>query len=50
MLIESFTTLFWREFESLCAGAEYFHVNKLTITRWLAGKTPINPMRKIIDN
>lgn len=44
MLLDSFITLFWREFPSIRAGAEYFHVTKPTITRWLSGKTPVNPM------
>lgn len=44
MLLESFNTLFWREFRTIRAGAEYFHVTKPTIVRWLTGKTPVNPM------
>lgn len=44
MLTDAFNTLFWREFSSIRAGAEYFHVTKPTIVRWLNGKTPINPM------
>lgn len=37
MFHESFRTLFWREFTSIKQGAEYFHVSKPTITRWLDG-------------
>ncbi|WP_029788459.1 MULTISPECIES: phage protein [Vibrio] len=44
MFHESFRTLFWREFKSIKQGAEYFHVSKPTITRWLDGTVPINPM------
>ncbi|ODX40561.1 phage protein [Vibrio parahaemolyticus] len=44
MFHESFRTLFWREFTSIKQGAEYFHVSKPTITRWLDGTVPINPM------
>ncbi|WP_273986896.1 phage protein [Vibrio parahaemolyticus] len=44
MFHESFRTLFWREFASIKQGAEYFHVSKPTITRWLDGTVPINPM------
>ncbi|ENK2308758.1 phage protein [Vibrio alginolyticus] len=44
MFHESFRTLFWREFTSIKQGAEYFHVSKPTITRWLDGTVPVNPM------
>ena len=44
MFHESFRTLFWREFKSIKQGAEYFHVPKPTITRWLDGTVPIKPM------
>ncbi|MGF1747713.1 phage protein [Vibrio cionasavignyae] len=44
MMLESFVTLYWREFKTVRAGAEYFHVNKVTISRWLNGTVPINPM------
>ncbi|MEF1327823.1 phage protein [Vibrio sp. M260121] len=44
MFHESFRTLFWRELKSTKQGAEYFHVPKPTITRWLDGTVPINPM------
>ncbi len=44
MFHESFRTLFWREFTSIKQGAEYFHVSKPTITRWLDGTVSINPM------
>ncbi|EGA68882.1 hypothetical protein VISI1226_20779 [Vibrio sinaloensis DSM 21326] len=40
----SFKTLYWRQFDSIRQGAEYFHVSKQTITRWLDGTVPINPM------
>ena len=44
MFHESFRTLYWREFTSIKQGAEFFHVSKPTITRWLDGTVPINPM------
>ncbi|WP_240205380.1 phage protein [Vibrio sp. CyArs1] len=44
MILESFTILYWQEFETIRAGAEFFHVNKVTISRWLNGTVPINPM------
>jgi len=44
MFHESFRTLFWRELKSTKQGAEYFHVPKPTITRWLDGTVPINPL------
>lgn len=44
MLLESFKVLFWREFESIRQGAEYFHVAPVTVRRWLNGEVDINPM------
>ncbi|BDU42903.1 phage protein [Vibrio nigripulchritudo] len=44
MEIRSFKTLFWREFDSIKAGAEFFHVNPVTVKRWLNGTSDINPM------
>lgn len=44
MNIEGFKTLYWRQFDSIREGAEYFHVTKVTIHRWLNGETIINPM------
>ncbi|MEZ8824335.1 DUF3653 domain-containing protein [Vibrio amylolyticus] len=44
MFHQSFQTLYWQQFESLRQGAEYFHVNKATVSRWLDGTVPINPM------
>lgn len=44
MFYQSFKILFWREFASIRQGAEYFHVNKNTVSRWLNGTVPINPM------
>ncbi|MEH0670115.1 phage protein [Vibrio owensii] len=44
MFHESFHTLFWRELKSTKQGAEYFHVPKPTITRWLDDTVPTNPM------
>lgn len=41
---ESFRTLFWCEFASIKQGAEYFQLSKPTITLWLDGTVPINPM------
>lgn len=45
MLPESFYMLFWREFESIKAGADYFHVRETTVRRWLyqPDKYPPNP-------
>ncbi|OOF10888.1 DUF3653 domain-containing protein [Salinivibrio sp. PR919] len=44
MMIDAFRTLFWREFDSINAGAQYFHVKAVTVKRWLDGTTPPNPM------
>jgi len=44
MNYDAFSILFWRVFPNVAAGAEYFHVNKTTVKRWLSGKYPINPM------
>ena len=44
MTYESFQTLFWREFNSIKAGAEFFHVKQITVQRWLNGTVPVNPM------
>lgn len=44
MLDSSFNTLFWREFDSIQSGADYFHVKPITIKRWLNGSITINPM------
>ncbi len=44
MCHESFRTLFWREFKSIKQGADYFHVTKPTVVRWLDGTMPVNPM------
>ncbi|ABU73652.1 hypothetical protein, partial [Vibrio campbellii] len=44
MFHESFRTLFWREFKSIKQGADYFHVTKPTVVRWLDGTMPVNPM------
>ncbi len=44
MLLESFLLLFWREFDSVQAGAEFFHVKPITVKRWLDGRTLVNPM------
>lgn len=44
MFHESFCTLFWREFKTLKQGAEFFHVTKPTVVRWLDGTVPVNPM------
>ncbi len=37
MFHESFRRLFWREFKSIKQGADYFHVTKPTVVRWLDG-------------
>ncbi|MEI8610281.1 DUF3653 domain-containing protein [Enterovibrio norvegicus] len=44
MLIEAFKQLFWREFDSLAQGAAYFHVQPVTVRRWLDGSVMVNPM------
>ncbi|MCC4786639.1 phage protein [Vibrio splendidus] len=44
MTFESFSTLFWREFDTIKHGAEYFHVKPVTVRRWLRGEIDINPM------
>ncbi|AIU66858.1 DUF3653 domain-containing protein [Vibrio coralliilyticus] len=44
MDVTGFKTLYWRQFNSIREGAEYFHVSKVTIRRWLNGETIINPM------
>jgi hypothetical protein len=44
MLIDSFRALYWREFMSIEAGAQYFHVKPVTVKRWLDGVIPPNPM------
>ncbi|MGF1740152.1 phage protein [Vibrio profundum] len=44
MFLESFFNLFWREFDSVSHGAQYFHVRASTVRRWLSGESPINPM------
>ncbi|RQW61040.1 phage protein [Vibrio viridaestus] len=44
MLYTSFKKLYWREFDSIKQGAEYFHVKPRTIERWLSGAANINPM------
>ncbi|MBF4338922.1 S-adenosylhomocysteine hydrolase, partial [Vibrio anguillarum] len=31
MTFESFSVLFWREFDSVRQGAEYFHVKPVTV-------------------
>lgn len=44
MDVTGFKTLYWRQFNSIREGAEYFHVSKVTVRRWLNGETIINPM------
>ena len=44
MTYDSFQTLFWREFDSIKTGAEFFHVKPITVKRWLNGTIAINPM------
>jgi hypothetical protein len=44
MTSNSFIRLFWREFDTIKAGAEFFHVNVATIRRWLKSNSVINPM------
>lgn len=44
MMNESFETLFWREFNSIQSGADFFHVKPITVKRWLNGTIAINPM------
>ncbi len=44
MFHDSFKQRYWREFSSYQQGAEFFHVTKATVRRWLTGKIPINPM------
>ncbi|NAW57754.1 MULTISPECIES: phage protein [unclassified Vibrio] len=44
MTFDSFHCLFWREFDSIKAGADFFHVKPVTVRRWLRGEIPINPM------
>ncbi|EHK9017208.1 phage protein [Vibrio vulnificus] len=44
MFHQSFKILFWQNFTSIRQGAEYFHVNKMTVSRWLDGTVPVNPM------
>ncbi|NLS13369.1 S-adenosylhomocysteine hydrolase [Vibrio sp. SM6] len=44
MLTTSFKTLFWQNFDSIRAGAQFFHVNPVTVKRWLNEEIPINPM------
>lgn len=44
MQCQSFRELFWREFDTIRQGAEFFHVKPVTVRRWLDGKAPINPM------
>lgn len=44
MFHQSFKILFWQNFTSIRQGVEYFHVNKMTVSRCLDGTVPINPM------
>ncbi|MCW4446813.1 phage protein [Vibrio splendidus] len=44
MTFEAFSTLFWREFDSIKQGADYFHVQPVTVRRWLNHEKNINPM------
>lgn len=44
MLLDAFRQLYWKEFDSYAQGAEYFHVEPITVKRWLTGKIDINPM------
>lgn len=44
MLLTSFTVLFWREFDTIEQGAQFFHVKRRTVERWLKGSGNINPM------
>ncbi|WCE31117.1 phage protein [Vibrio sp. SCSIO 43137] len=44
MLLHSFRTLFWQEFNSIKSGADFFHVQPVTVRRWLSGEKNINPM------
>ena len=44
MLLDAFRQLYWQEFETYSQGAEYFHVEPITVKRWLTGKIAINPM------
>lgn len=44
MLFMSFKKLYWQEFSTIKAGAEFFHVKPRTIDRWLSGAANINPM------
>ncbi|ERM57662.1 phage protein [Vibrio cyclitrophicus] len=44
MFLDSFNTLYWRQFDSVQSGADYFHVSDETVRRWLKGIIPVNPM------
>lgn len=44
MTFDAFKILFWREFETIQHGANYFHVKPVTVRRWLNGDININPM------
>lgn len=44
MMNDSFETLFWREFNSIQSGADFFHVKPITVKRWLNRTIAINPM------
>lgn len=44
MTFDAFHTLFWREFNTIKDGADYFHVKPITVKRWLSGSVEINPM------
>lgn len=44
MFFESFCVLFYREFESVESGSQFFHVTPMTVRRWLSGEVPVNPM------
>ncbi len=44
MLHESFVKLFWRCFDDIDQGASWFHVQPITVKRWLSGWMDVNPM------
>ncbi|MGF1717879.1 phage protein [Photobacterium chitinilyticum] len=44
MLHESFVKLFWLHFDSVPEAAAWFHVNPVTVRRWLSGWMDVNPM------
>ncbi|RWX54986.1 phage protein [Photobacterium chitinilyticum] len=44
MLHESFVKLFWQNFTSVPEAAAWFHVQPVTVKRWLSGWMDVNPM------